>query len=82
MLDNLTGSKKKHRLPEGYSDSELANCFLDFLDNNIRRITATFTNTQADIIDNVQVPVKKLSLFREASESEVINVIKRVKSLC
>ncbi|XP_076056378.1 uncharacterized protein LOC143034331 [Oratosquilla oratoria] len=25
VLDNLTGNKKKHKLPEGYSDSELAN---------------------------------------------------------
>lgn len=79
VLDNLTGSKRKHNLPEGYSDSELASCFLDFFDNKIGRITATFTNTQAEIINNIQVPVEKLSSFREVNESEVKNVIKRAK---
>ena len=79
VLDNLTGSKKKHRLPEGYSDSELASKFLDFFDNKIKRIVDMFGNNRVEIVDNIQMPVERLSSFREVNESEVNNIIKKAK---
>lgn len=79
VLDNLTGSKKKHKLPEGYSDSELADRFLNFFNNKIARITSTFIDTEAEIVVESQVPVEKLISFHEVNESDVRNVIKRAK---
>lgn len=79
ILDDLTGNKKKQKLPEGYSESELANEFLHFFDNKIRRIVSAFSGNDRVVFGNEQTPEVTLTEFRTVSESTVRDVIKRAK---
>ncbi|XP_076045645.1 uncharacterized protein LOC143027877 [Oratosquilla oratoria] len=78
VLDNLTGNKKKHKLPEGYSDSELANKFLYFFDK-ITRIISTISNNNSVVLESEQTSEIKLTAFQTVSESTVKDVIEKAK---
>ena len=48
ILDNLTRNKKKKRLPEGFSDEELAQNFLEFFTTKIRNVLDSFTDGNSE----------------------------------
>lgn len=78
VLDNLAGSRKRNKLPEGYTDSELASQFLTFFDAKISRILLSFNSDDSErLMRNVQVTEVKLSTFHAVSVSTVRDVIKR-----
>lgn len=80
VLDNLTGNKRKNSLPEGYTDRELADEFLNFFDGNINKIVSAFNITDLERQTmNVQVPNMRLSAFCTVDASAVGNFIKRAK---
>lgn len=81
ILDDLTGNKKKQKLPEGYVDSELANEFLQFFENKIRRIVSAFSRSDSVVSGNEHIsePEVKLTVFQTVTESTVKDVITRAK---
>lgn len=80
VLDNLMGNKKKNKLPEGYSDGDLANMFLEFFDNKINRIIESFSDQEInDFEANNQESVVKLSSFHTVDKSVVKSVMTKAK---
>ena len=45
IINNLTGSKKKKQLPEGFTDEELADMFLEFFERKIIDAVENITET-------------------------------------
>ena len=45
ILNSLTGNLRKKNIPDGFSDQELANNFLDYFKNKIDNIIHSFVNT-------------------------------------
>ena len=80
VLDNLTGNKKMNKLPEGYSDGDLAAKFLDFFDNKISGIIESFSDNDVyDVDENIQECEVKLSSFHTVDKSVVKGVMTKAK---
>ena len=47
VLDSLTGNKKVKRLPDGFTDAELANMFLDFFEKKTEDVIKNFNVSES-----------------------------------
>ena len=81
VLDNLTGHKKKNRLPEGYNDKDLAMKFLEFFDNKISRVISSFSSvsTQRTVSISRLNPELKLTRFCGVDMSKLKLIFNKVK---
>ena len=79
VLDNLTGNKKKTKLPDGFDNAELSNHFLEFFDNKIESIVR---NINSDVSRTSYFPNfgnERLHEFNEIGINELKVIIARVK---
>ncbi len=53
LLKNLTGSKKKKNLPEGFADDELANKFLIYFANKMQQMVDIFQHDDSTKIRSI-----------------------------
>lgn len=79
VLENLTGNKKKAKLPEGYTDGELANMFLEFFENKICGIISTFDSNSNNDVVSESVPERKLSSFSTVTTLMIRKIMTQVK---
>ena len=79
ITGNLTGNKRKKQLPDGYSDEELANMFLNFFESKVENMVANFArHTQYDLLLRVNT-VARLSAFRIVDFTVIKSIVSRVK---
>ena len=78
MLNELTGNKKGVLLPEGYSDSVLANKFLDYFDNKINSLIADFEDVNYIPVRDTETEVK-LTSFSAVGRSTIKRILGQVK---
>ena len=79
-LNDLTGYKKKNKLPEGFLDRELANKFIDFFDDKIKNIINDFNeNCPEDSVQVEQRSVPELRSFHTVDSAVIKTTIKKVK---
>ena len=79
IIDNLTGNKKKTQLPEGFSDEELANMFLDFFETKIENMIGNFGVGDWSNPHPVEDRVVKLQVFDTVSFDKIKSIVGRVK---
>ena len=80
ILDNITGRKKRNRLPEGFTDEELANDFIQFFDAKIGGIIRSFgDDTRDDLLLEAPVPGYRLTSFRPITSVSLKSIIERAK---
>ena len=74
-INKLLDNEPDAVLPESTSDSELANNFLEFFSDKIKKIRATFKNDEQFNMDNSGSPIEKLVLFDAATEDEISEIV-------
>lgn len=80
ILDNLTGKKKRKRLPEGFLDCNLANDFINFFDTKIYNITRSFRDDSDDYFPLwAPVPNNRLTSFTCITLESLQSIVKRSK---
>ena len=80
ILDSLTGNKKTNKLPEGFTDEELANKFLEFFDIKIRNVVRTFKQVNENRErTGMQVTENKLLRFRPIDVDVIKNIMGQLK---
>ena len=80
VLHNLTGNKKKKKLPEGFSEEELANEFLEFFENKILNVVNSFAGS--NLREESFFPegqVNKMLHFRQVDIEKIKSIVYRVK---
>ena len=79
IINNLTGNKKKIQLPEGFSDDELANMFLNFFESKVENMIGNFTEgVQFDLHRRGNLELK-LRLFEAVGFGKIKSIVSRVK---
>lgn len=79
ILDNLTGNRKKKKLPDGIPDRILANDFSDFFYNKIKTIVDSFGASDPPEIRVYEPSGVKLTNFRQIDNSVIKSVVKKAK---
>lgn len=80
ILDNLIGKKKCSRLPEGFSDDELADNFVQFFEGKIKGIVRSFGDySQDDQSSEAPVPGHKLTSFNPVTSASLKLTMKKMK---
>ena len=78
ILNNLTGTKKEKKLPEGYADGELAEQFLEYFDNKIRNIVTEFDEITP--VNPMHTEQRGWLLrFNKTDEAELRTIFSKVK---
>jgi hypothetical protein len=71
----LIDKKQESVLPDCNSEGELANSFLDFFTEKIKKIRATFPVLKSDYIPSVYAGVSKLSVFESVTQDELRSIV-------
>lgn len=79
-LNDLTGYKKKNKLPEGFSNEELAGKFIDFFDEKIKDIIRDIGETSPEeSVQREHELVSELRFFHPVDSGAIKTVIKKVR---
>ena len=81
VLDGLTGYKRSNVLPDGYSDLELANMFVEYYQEKTENIITSFNAAlQGPALDMpVPMPTMKLSKFHRVDKEIMKAIVQKVK---
>ena len=81
ILNGLTGNSSKKFLPDGFTNQELANCFLVFFKEKIENIIHSFADiaTPNDTRNMVYVRNIKLSRFQTIQKTDLMEIISKTK---
>lgn len=80
VLDSLTGKRRGKVLPDGYSDTELANKFVGFFDGKIHGIIASFNDSSTnDFATQLPTPIKSLTAFQPVTRGVLKRILSKTK---
>ena len=78
LFNSLTGNIKKKKLPDGFTDKELADAFCVFFKNKISVIVSSFVHAPIQPVIDINIETRLLC-FNVISKEELINILKRAK---
>ena len=78
LLNSLTGSAVKKRLPDGFSDQALADAFCEFFRNKIENLTSGFVDVCPQLSPEPVTDARLLS-FKTVNKNDLTRVIENAK---
>ena len=76
QINKLVDKKQESILPDSKSDGELANSFLDFFTEKIKKIRATFPEKKTYfVISPSNSQISKLSVFESVTQDELRKIV-------
>ena len=76
QINKLVDKKQESVLPESKSDGDLANSFLNFFTEKIKKIRATFPEKRTDyVIPSCNNHISKLSVFESVTQDELRKIV-------